>query len=183
MQTSDLRSRFCALAAEPQEASGWPEEECDPRLELFRKSARVMPRWEQVMPTLMRSWEQTVLTAWRDVSRVEVLTRELLLLKRRVAALEDASPLTVAIQSLAPEPYEVMRPILAVLRRQDDEYRATFYDANLSASGETEVEAVLNLKDIIVATFELLVGHDRDLLAPGAARQRSVLEKFLRRSD
>ncbi|GAF95929.1 unnamed protein product, partial [marine sediment metagenome] len=35
-------------------------------------------------------------------------------------------------------------------------YIATFFDANISASGDTQTEAIFNLKDMIVGTFEIL---------------------------
>jgi len=95
----------------------------------------------------------------------------------------SASQVNVPIQSLAPEPYEVIRPFIAVVRQQDDEYVATFFDANLSASGETEAEAIMNLKDIVVATYELLIAHDRETLAPGEGRTMDVLQVFIRPAE
>ena len=35
----------------------------------------------------------------------------------------------------------------------DDEFVATFYDANINASGDTREDAVENLKDVLVNTF------------------------------
>jgi predicted RNase H-like HicB family nuclease len=86
----------------------------------------------------------------------------------------------IPIQSLDPEPYEFIQPIPAVVRQEGEEYVATFYDANISASGETEKEAIQNLKDMVVATYELLTGHDRENLAAGSARTRDILETFVR---
>lgn len=40
----------------------------------------------------------------------------------------------VPITTLAPEPYELIRDILAVVRPADDEFIATFFDANISTS-------------------------------------------------
>ena len=174
-----LRNRRFSLGVEPDESS-WGAEECKPDYELFKRTDFVAPGWEEAMPQLLDNWAQTVLSIWQKVSRVEMLTKEVLLVKSRVAELEAASQVTVPIESLAPEPFEVIRPIIAIVRRHGDEYVATFYDANVNASGETETEAVFNLKDMIVATCELLSAHDPAKLGPGSAQQKAVLEEFLR---
>jgi len=92
----------------------------------------------------------------------------------------SAESLQVPIQSLAPEPYEVIKPFQVVVRAADGEYIASFFDANLSASGETQAEAVLNLKDIIAGTFEILAGMNDAELGPGPLRQKRTLEEFVR---
>jgi hypothetical protein len=97
--------------------------------------------------------------------------------------LEAQATFCVPVDSMAPEPLEVVKPFHIVVRRVDEEYVATFFDANLSASGETDVEAVLNLKDIIAATFVMLRGHEPDQLGPGPRRQLAVLEHHLRDTD
>ena len=91
-----------------------------------------------------------------------------------------AESLQVPIQSLAPEPYEVIKPFQVVVRPADGEYIASFFDANLSASGETQAEAVLNLKDIIAGTFEILAEMKEAELGPGPLRQKKTLEEFIR---
>ncbi len=101
-------------------------------------------------------------------------------MKNRIAKIEAEAPIIAPIESLAPEPYDIYKPIHTVVRKQGDEYIATFYDANLSASGDTDTEAIYNLKDIIVGTFEILSSHERIDLAPGPARQLDVLESFIR---
>jgi hypothetical protein len=97
-----------------------------------------------------------------------------------VLALATAQQINACIDSLAPDPYEVVRTIKVVIRPQGDQYLATFYDANLTASGDTDTEAVTNLKDIIVATIELLANHDDDTLGTVPARQKATLAKFVK---
>jgi len=116
----------------------------------------------------------------KERSKLEILSQEILLLKDRVAQIEATTPAIVPIESLSPEPYDIYKPIHTVVRKQGDEYIATFYDANLSASGDTDTEAIYNLKDIIAGTFEILSSHERTDLAPGPARQIDVLESFIR---
>jgi len=112
---------------------------------------------------------------------VKALGPEIARLKRRVARLERAAPACVPITSLAPEPYEVLQPFHAVIRAEGDEYVASFLDANVSATGSTQEEAVWNLKDMIVAVFEMLMGHEEAALGPGPARQLRVLQQFVKR--
>lgn len=116
------------------------------------------------------------------VPGLDALEKGVLSLERRVAELERSAPVCVPIETLAPEPYEVIKPFHAVVQAQGEEYVASFFDANLNASGATQEDAVLNLKDVIVAVFETLTGHEPDQLGPGPARQLEVLKEFVRRT-
>jgi len=91
----------------------------------------------------------------------------------------SADNLLVPIQSLAPEPYEVIKSFQVVVRPADGGYIASFFDANLSASGETQAQAVLNLKDIIAGAFEILADMKDAELGPGPLRQKRTLEEFI----
>ena len=103
-----------------------------------------------------------------------------LFVKEKVSRLEQKTPVVVPIVSLAPEPYEVTTPFHVIVRGLDEEFVATFYDAQISASGATETEAVANVKDMIVATLEILLEHEDEALARGASRQREILQSFFR---
>lgn len=111
------------------------------------------------------------------------LESELQQLKQRVAAIEDAGTLCVRVQTLAPEPYDLIRPIEVVVRPVEGAFVASFFDANVSATGDTPEEAVANAKDMIVATFEALSEHKEDQLGTGLAEQRAVLRQFIRRPE
>lgn len=129
---------------------------------------------------LMVSLQSDLVQAWERAAKLNVLERQILLLERRVHRLEHTSPVTVPVQSLAPDPYDVLTTIQIVVRAQEDEYLATFFDANLSASGETPEEAVMGLKDVIAAAYEALSEHEEEQLGPGPARQLAVLREFIR---
>jgi len=135
----------------------------------------------EVIPKLIGAFREELTVTLREAARIGILEREVALLKQRCSRLEDLSPILVPIQSLAPEPYEVIKPFHAVVRAQGQDYTATFFDANISASGDTQSEAVLNLKDIIVGTFEILSMKDENELGPGPAQQRQVLQESIRR--
>ena len=61
-----------------------------------------------------------------------------------------------------------------------DEYIASFYDANLSTSGDTVEEAYDNLKNIIISYFNILNRHKENELGPGPLMQKKVLNHFMR---
>ncbi|MGD0092240.1 MAG: hypothetical protein ABSE73_20180 [Planctomycetota bacterium] len=87
----------------------------------------------------------------------------------------------VPVDTLEPEPIEIVKPFHVVVQPYEDEFVATFFDANISATGCTEQEAVANVKDMIVMEFNFLEPKaDKDL---GAAlrRERSVLCAMLKR--
>ena len=87
------------------------------------------------------------------------------------------------IKSFAPEPFEVVKEIPVVIEQGDEEYLATFYDANVGASGSNEVEAIENLKDVLLSRYDHLDGVAKKKLAPPVAKQIAVLREFIRNSD
>ena len=112
---------------------------------------------------------------------LETVQKEIASINSRRAKLEERAPLYVPIQSLAPEPYEVIKPIEVVVQFTDGEYLASFFDANLSTGGDTPEEAVFNLKALIVGTFEILAEMQDSDLGPGPLHDKKTLEEFVRR--
>jgi hypothetical protein len=148
-----------------------------------------MMRWEGGYPiatklvefnVLMKALDQLAVK-WRQLARLECLEREILLLKYRCANLERTTPTLVAVESFAPEPYEVIKPFHVVVKFYEDQYIASFFDANLSASGGTQEEAVFNLKDMLIDAFDILNEVEDDKLGPGPQQQKAVLKEFLAR--
>ena len=88
--------------------------------------------------------------------------------------------LFVPITTFAPEPFEVLRPMSAVIQPLGDEHLATFFDANINASGETQEEAFANLKDVLLGTFQMLERMSESQLGPGPRHQRAVFEGLFR---
>jgi len=91
----------------------------------------------------------------------------------------DPRSILVPIATLAPEPYDLLREIMVVVQPDDDSFVATFFDANINASGNTQVDAVANLKDTMIATFEALEREPK--LGKGPAIQLAVLREVMRR--
>jgi predicted RNase H-like HicB family nuclease len=96
-------------------------------------------------------------------------------LRRRVETI------LIPIATLAPEPYELVREIPAVVQPAGDEFIATFFDANISTAGDTQEEAVANLRSLLLDMFEYLESEPPEALGPEPARQLGVLRAFLKR--
>ncbi len=107
-------------------------------------------------------------------------TSELLRELKELTLLRTASVL-VPIAALEPAPYELLRNITAVVQPSDRGFTATFFDAGISTSGETQEEAVENLKSLIVDILEDLEVEPSEKLGPEPSRQLRVLRAFLRR--
>ena len=107
-------------------------------------------------------------------------------LARVVDALQlKAAESHVPIQTFAPEPYDVFKPFLIVVRPivEDDEFAACFPDANLESQGSNENEAIENLKALMLDMFDNLESKPSKKLGPGPSKQLAVLRKFIRRAE
>lgn len=118
---------------------------------------------------------------WFQLTRIEGLEKEILLLRNRCDNLERTAPVIVPIESFAPEPYDIIKPFHVVVKFYEDQYIASFFDANLSASGGTPEEAVFNLKDMLIETFDILNELEDDKLGIGPRQQKAILKEFLAR--
>lgn len=146
--------------------------------ELGHVIERIADNWQEKLGYII----DELTSQFQVIVSIEDLRREIITLKKRCEIIERTSPLIVPIDSMAPEPYEVVNPFHVVVRLEDEQYIASFFDANLSASGDTQQEAVFNLKDIIIGSFEILTMTNKSKLGPGPAQQRAVLEKFIRKT-
>lgn len=85
----------------------------------------------------------------------------------------------IPVQNLEPSPVEVTEPILVVVHEEDGVFIASFVDANMNASGESQLDAVEMLKDVIASSFQLFVEKEA-ILGLEPKRQLAVLRRFLR---
>jgi len=122
---------------------------------------------------------RALITRWESAARLETLEKRVLLLDRKVRDLQESSSIIVPVESLEPASLQVIRPFQVVVTANNDAYVATWYDAHLSASGDTREEAVYNLKDVIAGAMEVLGAHSEDQLGPAVARQLKVLQQFV----
>jgi hypothetical protein len=113
---------------------------------------------------------------------VEGIRQRLSAIEGRLAEFADFRGFIVPITTFAPLAYECIRDIPVAVKKVDEEqFIATFYDAGISASGDTDSEAIENLKDQIVSTFELFASKKPEVLGPFPSRQLAVLRTVIRR--
>jgi len=120
-------------------------------------------------------------------AQISLLWKEMRSIKKQVKKLarrEGAAyhPVEMSILHFEPEPFEVTGGIRALVRQDKDSFVATFVDANIGASGETQNDAVANLKDMMVALFGRL-SKEEGRLGKEPARQLAVLRAVLRRKN
>ena len=111
--------------------------------------------------------------------RISLLERLMAEARSRLTQVEERHSVIVPIESFDPEPFLVVRPFHVVVEPSAGEFIATYYDANINATGDTTVEAVVNLKDIMLLTFETFEGQQN--LGAALARQIAALDSIIRR--
>ncbi len=104
-------------------------------------------------------------------------------LKTLTQTIGPKQSIVIPIQSLAPEPYEILQPFSAVVIPGEGGFEAGFFDAEIFASGDTEEEAVWNLKSTIIDTYDRLSELSDAHLGPGPARQKQILSAYIRKKQ
>ncbi|HJT36071.1 MAG TPA: hypothetical protein VJ783_28875 [Pirellulales bacterium] len=74
---------------------------------------------------------------------------------------------------------EVTNPILAFVQPDDGAWVASWSEANVNASGDTELEALDMLKDAIASTFRLFCNEEPNL-GDDLAKRLTIMREFLR---
>ena len=103
-------------------------------------------------------------------------------IRERVEELEASAVLgsvTLNITTFTPEPYSVKKPIPVCVQRGAGGFMASFADANINASGETQQEAYANLRELILDIFDSLTALPESKLGSGPRRQLAVLREFV----
>ena len=103
-------------------------------------------------------------------------------LTERIEGIENrlrGRSIVVPIQSLEPWPYDVIRPVQAVVQEEEGAFVASFFDANINASGESQLDAIEMLKDMLASSFRLLLAKE-STLGEEPRRQLAVLKGFIR---
>lgn len=119
----------------------------------------------------------------RRIAKLETEVKDLKAIKRQ--ATQDCLPvsrsLAIPISTFAPEPYELSNPIQILIQYSNETFTASFLDANVNASGDTEAEALEEIKYSILNMFDRLVGLDDSKLGPGPRKQKNVLQSLIKR--
>jgi hypothetical protein len=114
-------------------------------------------------------------------STVETITSRMDMLMAEIEEIRNAKTFVVPLTTLAHEPLQMKLNIPATVEGNGEEFTATFSEANVSASGETEADAIANLKGSLVATYEFLESLPENERGPLPARQWEVLRNVLTR--
>lgn len=153
----------------------WQTDACEPG------PRGVVPRaWETDVHALPSSFSEIVATRMREAARLASLEERLATLEEKVAQL-GAMPTcsTLYLSSFAPEPYAVKRPLPITVQETGDGFIASFADANINSSGDTQQEAFANVRELILDVFDRFSILPAEKLGPGPARQIAVLREFI----
>ena len=119
--------------------------------------------------------------------RISDLTRQCKTLQNRVSQLEETAPsVVVPINTFAPKPFELIKPVLALVEPVIDEngepceYIATFVDGVVSATGDTIEDAVAMLKDRMVGQLKSLRKAPPASLGMIPRQQLAALQSVMR---
>jgi len=97
----------------------------------------------------------------------------------QIAKSVEDSANSIELKTLDPRPIELIKPIVAGVDLDHGCHIASFSEANISGSGESQADAIEMLKDVIASTYRLLTEKE-SILGTEPARQLSILRKFVR---
>ncbi len=154
----------------------WQTDACDPG------PHGVVPRgWATDVQVPPASFSEIVAARLREAARLTSIEERLTNLEERLTEDLQAAPkcVTFYLSSFAPEPYAVKRPIPITVQESEDGFLASFVDANVNSSGDTQQEAFANVRELILDVFDRLSSFPADKLGPGPKRQIAILREFM----
>jgi hypothetical protein len=113
---------------------------------------------------------------------INSVSQQLAELKQEILRLQSLRAYVVPLTTLSSE-FQLTQPIPVTIEGCDENFIATFTEANISASGETEGDAIANFKDSLVSSYQVLEAMPSDKLGPLPARQWKVLQNVVRRTS
>jgi hypothetical protein len=152
-------------------------EEYDECPDLGKKGESWQSSLNEAVAKIVEAIEET----GREYARILELTTRLRSLETAVTELSKSGSIIVPISTFDPEPFDLLKEIKVVVRPRDDEFVATFFDANVNASGCNETDAVDNLKGALIRRFDHLDKMPPEKLGPAMAKQIAVLRTLIRR--
>lgn len=112
--------------------------------------------------------------------KINSVSQQIAELKQEISRLQSLRAYVVPLTTLSSR-FQLTRPVPVTIEGDGETFTATFVEANLSASGETESDAVANFKDSLLSTYQVLEAMPPDKLGPLPARQWEVLQNAVRR--
>jgi hypothetical protein len=123
-------------------------------------------------------WSFTILSLEDNIRK---LTSEMQELREEIRQLCRTRTFVVPLTTLSPGPLHITQHIPVTIEGDGEEFTATFTEANISASGETEADAIANFKESLVSTYAFLESLPANERGPLPARQWEVLKSALTR--
>jgi len=181
---------FARIPELPSSNLGWTEEEdfLTPFNSPLSSRCRVaVPQQEELfivegaedMASLFSVFAKDISQRVETDLKVAMLEKVILELRYTVGELMTQRTIHVPVASLEPEPFVLKHPIIVVVQSDDDQFVATLFDANMNAAGDTQVEAVDNLKEVIVSMYRRFAELGEHRLGPGPRKQFQVLQSFI----
>lgn len=96
-------------------------------------------------------------------------------------AVQPQPAFVLTVQTLAPAPYDVLKPFQVTMEQSEEDCVASFVEANINASGCDAADALANLKDLIVSRCETLAAPPLEKLALPFQRQLATLLDYFRK--
>lgn len=125
-----------------------------------------------------RRWN-VALVAMKD--EIQSLSRQLNELSQEIGRLQNLRSYVVPLTTLSPG-FQMRQQIPVTIEGDGENFTATFVEANVSASGETEGDAIANFKDSLVSRYDVLASMPGNQLGPLPARQWEVLHSVVSRT-
>jgi hypothetical protein len=188
-------------AAEPDETIEWLSEPCsvEGTRSVWHIGSSSFLTWMKPFPEIgivgyAEDWAQSVPSLVENLvagfserrqqeirlNLLEILVNEL---KASVSHLQSRLPLIVPVNTFAPEPYQLLAPLLVSVQPAESGFVASWHDANIYSSGENEGDAVNSLKGLILDVFDTLNVESEAKLGREARRQLSVLKRFVKKES
>lgn len=132
---------------------------------------------EQVKEGLIREQHLNVtISAMRG--EINTISQQLTELKQEILRLQSLRSYVVSLTTLSAG-FSLKQPIPVTIEGDDENFTATFVEANISASGETESDAIANFKDALVSSYQVLADLPGNQFGPLPARQWEVLRNVV----
>jgi hypothetical protein len=160
-----------------------PWSNCVVHLTTSKKASRFVgedefPRIDEFV-RLYKELNESLARIWSTNAELHVLKSEIVALKSRIERIEQDRSFQVTVEKVSENGVDLVEPFIAVVRTSGDGFIATFFEGNVSAAGSNEVEAIDNLKELVVATYEMLSELDPEELGVGPRRQLVVLNRIM----
>ena len=116
----------------------------------------------------------------RDISS---LRADLIGLTEEIQRIQETHIFVIPLATLAPQPYRMLHQIPVTIKEDGDEFVASFTEASVSASGETEADAIANFKEMMLSLYEIFESTPVDRMGPLPTRQWNILRNVVQRME